>query len=131
MVHIKAGEGRRDAGQSRGAAEARAGWSLEKIFYLAPKKRARTVVDTLKKTVREYEGNPKTSKMPYSEWKEIAIDVIAEAIDEHEQSIHQQYRIREIKDQVFKLVLMMIAVGAATIAFWSGFLVLGRIFNAG
>jgi DNA-directed RNA polymerase beta' subunit len=126
MVHIKAENRRRDDAQSR-----RKGWSVETIFYVKPRKRAHQVVDTLKKTVREYEENPKITRMPYTEWKEIAIDVIAEAMEEAEEAIHQQYRIKQVKDKVYKLILMMIAVGCATVAFWSGFLVLGRLVNGG
>ncbi len=126
MVHMKPGNGRGDEVQSR-----RKNWSVETIFYINPKKRANQVVDTLKKTVRQYEEDPKITRMPYTEWKEIAIDVISESIAEAEEAIHQQYRIKQVKDKVYKLILMMIAVGCATIAFWSGFLVLGRLVNGG
>ena len=126
MVHMNLGKARGKEAQSR-----RKDWSVETIFYINPKKRANQVVDTLKKTVRQYEEDPKITRMPYTAWKEIAIDVISESIDEAEAAIHQQYRIKQVKDKVFRLVLIMIAVGSATIAFWSGFLVLGRLVNGG
>ncbi len=86
-----------------------------------PEKRVREVVLEISKTVAEHEGpEGELGKMPYKDWRDLAISTIAKAIEQVEE-------IQRHKAELKRIDYMMVAGGIATVAFWSGVLVIGRI----
>lgn len=90
----------------------------------SPDERARAAVKEISKTVAEHETDDGTKgKMPYRDWRELAIKVIAKEIEEAED-------LQRHKAELKRIGYLMLAVGSATVAFWSGVLVIGRILRS-